>query len=451
VASLQITAIERLESAGEWLAGWGIDFPRIGEASGGHFLSVAGWVVGRHADVARIEILHDSDWLTGMPVLLVRPDVSEYLRLSDPTLRTGFQVALNTIGLPRTFELAVCAHVVDGPLVEFARLRGTLTPPRSSFQPALQPLSVTSLGRTGTTLVMQMLAEHPDVCVHRPFPFETRLGAYWMHALSVLGGPANHSESSHPDRFLGDRLFLGSNPYAQAELPEGSALRSWFSDQAPEELAAFCQRNIEAAYLRIARDQGEGPGLFFAEKNVPTYAPRLLSYLYPGAREIILVRDFRDMICSMMAFDGKRQRRDFQGDDRDGEAFVLRMVADYRRLLATWHERRHSALLLRYEDLIAEPYPSLRRVATYAGIDASPAVLERMVAASRTEGELTRAHRTTEDGQRSVGRHRLEMSEEMLRLCLEVGAEALTELGYATEGGPEASTRPPEGQPRGQA
>jgi Sulfotransferase family len=365
-------------------------------------------------------------------VLLVRPDVTQYLELADQNLATGFQVALNTIGLPRTFELSVWAYLADGPPVEFARLRGTHTLLRSPFRPAMQPLSVTSLGRTGTTLLMQMLAEHPEICVQRVHPFECRVGAYWMHVLTVLSGPANHFNSSHPDKFQSERLFVGNNPFAQL-FACGPSLASWFAAEAPEEMAAFCQRNIDAAYLRLARDQGEAPGRYFAEKNNPTYAPRLLAHVYDGAKEIILVRDFRDMICSMLAFDWKRQSRNFQRDDFDVDAFAFRIVEDYRQLLATWDERRDTALLLRYEDLIADPHASLRGVAEYAGIDASPAVIARMVEASRVDDEATRAHRTTDNGPRSVGRYRYDMNEDLRGLCLEIGADLLSRLGYATE------------------
>src|SRR5262249_12685594 len=146
------------------------------------------------------------------------------------------------------------------------------------------------------------------------------------------------------------------------------------------------------------------------------------------------VRDFRDMICSMLAFDAKRQARAFQGDDVDVEAFIFRIVDDVRRLAEAWHERRGTALLLRYEDLVTEPHASLRRVADDAGSDASPAVIERMVETSRRDEDRTRAHRTTDDGPRSIGRYRYDMNEDMRDLCLEIGADLLAGLGYVADG-----------------
>ena len=428
-----MTSIERLSAAAESLTGFAIDLPRVRESIDGHVMDIAGWVVGRHANVVKIEILHDTHWLTSVPMLLVRPDVGSHLDLPEQNLCSGFQTALNTIGLPQTFELSVWAYLADGDPVEFARLRGTHTLLRSPFRPAVQPLSVTSLGRTGTTLLLSMFAEHPEICVHRVHPFETRFGAYWMHVLTVLSGPANHYHSSHPDRFQGERLVIGNNPYAQFDMPSGPALRSWFNTEMSEELAAFCQRNIDAAYLRIARDQGEPPPRFFAEKNTPTYAARLLAHVYDGAKEVVLVRDFRDMICSMLAFDWKRQTRDFQRDDVEVEAFIVRIVEEFRQLVTTWVERRDSALLLRYEDLMTDPQASLRRVAEYAGIDASAGVIGRMVEMGRLDDETTRAHRTSDNGRQSVGRYRYDMNEDLRGLCLEIGGDLLSRLGYATE------------------
>ena len=113
-------------------------------------------------------------------------------------------------------------------------------------------------------------------------------------------------------------------------------------------------------------------------------------------------------------------------------------MEEFRQLVAAWAERRDSALLLRYEDLIAEPQASLRRVAEYAGIDASAAVIERMIETTSRDDETTRAHRTTDNGSRSVGRYRYDMNEDLRGLCLEIGGDLLSRLGYATE--PQGTT-----------
>jgi hypothetical protein len=78
-----MTSIEYLPAAAEWLSGCVIDLPRVGDPADGHVLELAGWVVGRHTPVATVEILHDTHWLTGTPVLLVRPDVTRIW--SSPT------------------------------------------------------------------------------------------------------------------------------------------------------------------------------------------------------------------------------------------------------------------------------------------------------------------------------------------------------------------------------
>jgi hypothetical protein len=375
--------------------------------------------------------------LASVAVLVDRPDVARHLGLPDDYQPTGFQLWVNTIGLPQTFELSLWARLADGWAIEFARLRGTASLPRSSFRPTLLPLSVTSLRRTGTTLLMGMLAEHPEIGVRRRYPFDARLGAHWMQVLAALSGPSGPFASSHPDQFQDERLAAVNSLNTLHQ--EDPTLPSWFAADAPEELVALCQRSLETAYLRIARLQGESPGRYFAEKNGPTYSTRLLTQLYDGAREIVLVRDFRDLICSMLAIDRKRRMRTFQRDDTV-DAFIIRVVDEFRQLAAAWSERRHSALLVRYEDLITHPHMSLQRIAKYAGIDASPPVLEQMVAFRRVANQATLAHRTTNDGLLSVGRYRYDLDEHQIGLCHEVGGDLLPRLGYADEASANPST-----------
>ena len=79
----------------------------------------------------------------------------------------------------------------------------------------------------------------------------------------------------------------------------------WGSDHVAD-LATFAQQRIDAVYRQVAA-LGDGRAEFFAEKCLPEgNVPQLLRELYPDAREVFLVRDFRDMLCSIRAFNEKR-------------------------------------------------------------------------------------------------------------------------------------------------
>jgi hypothetical protein len=45
------------------------------------------------------------------------------------------------------------------------------------------------LGRTGSTWLMRLLGQHPEVLVYRPFEYEPRLVSYWIEVLRRLGHP----------------------------------------------------------------------------------------------------------------------------------------------------------------------------------------------------------------------------------------------------------------------
>ena len=64
----------------------------------------------------------------------------------------------------------------------------------SAFTPSMQPIMVTSPGRSGSTWLMRMLAEHPDIIVHERFPYETHVCSYWMHFIQVLATPVDTSQ-----------------------------------------------------------------------------------------------------------------------------------------------------------------------------------------------------------------------------------------------------------------
>ena len=190
-----------------------------------------------------------------------------------------------------------------------------------------------------------------------------------------------------------------------ARLPDAK-LQAWMMRGHVEELAQMAQQRIDSTYAQVASfDPGRSPR-HFVEKFLPDNSiPQLAWELYPEAREIFLVRDFRDMLCSMRSYDAKRG---IQGFGRDGveseEVYIREMLGTtVKTMLESWHRRAERAHLVRYEDLILEPEQTLRGALEYVGVDASPSTVRSILERSSKQ---TADMRGTPDDGRTGGIHR---------------------------------------------
>ena len=180
-----------------------------------------------------------------------------------------------------------------------------------------------------------------------------------------------------------DLWSIGSNPYADDRVYEQPPLAEWLAGDYVERLAAFCQQTIDDWYGKLAEMQAQPDALYFAEKHMwPDYLAPLTWELYPEAKELFLVRDFRDMALSILAFDRKRG---FAGFGRPEGVTDIEYVRGVLReltlgLTAAWRERGEHAHLLRYEDLAGDPGGSLTALFGYLGIDASATTVESVIA-----------------------------------------------------------------------
>ena len=99
--------------------------------------------------------------------------------------------------------------------------------------------------------------------------------------------------------------------------------------------AARSRRSARAGSRRSTRRSRPGPERraprFFAEKYRADRIPEMMWELYPRAREVILVRDFRDMVASMFAYNAKRGREGFRRDRFDDDAqYVVKQIKGER-------------------------------------------------------------------------------------------------------------------------
>ena len=168
-------------------------------------------------------------------------------------------------------------------------------------------------------------------------------------------------------------------------------------------------------------------------------------------RVIYLLRDGRD---AMVSYFQMRQRR-------KGDVDFLEMVQTGRNLFpCKWHEHvqawlknpfQAELLVMKFEDLKADPIPQLERLCQFARLDRSRQHLELVTASCSFENLQSREKRMgrtidkpwKDEGlffrRGEVGSHRDEMPPEVQRAFLAEAAATLREVGYAV---PESSQIP---------
>jgi hypothetical protein len=435
-ALVEVTEVTEAPLDAERLRGFAVDRPSPGTREGSsatHSIELAGWALGRDSRVVAIEVsTRDSTPLIELPLGAERPDVAAAHAGAPGADTSGFHAWVSTLGLPPAFELRLCAVQENGARVELASVRGRRRALEARFEPRIQPLMVTTLARTGSTILVRLLGSHPDLLAYRPFQYEPRVARYWMEVLRTLTEPVSYLRQITHAAKPNDRhwwIGLGA-PLPQPLLDPG--LEAWMGAEGVESLATLCQNRIDALYERIASEQGRPDARYFVEKNLPNMVPRLLWELYPGAREIILVRDFRDMVSSMLALNEKRGYAKFGrervGSDREHIEQLGR--TGVKRLLASWRERADRAHLLRYEDLILRPREALEALLTYLGLDSSAATIEAIGSGLAETTPDSERHRTSADPRSSIGRWRNDLNDELQRACESALGPALEAFGY---------------------
>ena len=324
------------------------------------------------------------------------------------------------------------------------RSRYTARRLRTDYVPRIPPLIVNTLGRSGSTWLMQMLASHPQVVVFRRFPYESTPAKYWLHALRVLYRAGELRGVQHPDTF-DDPWWVGNNPYHDDRVYEQDRLSAWFAGAHVESMAASTTEDDR----RLVHDARDHPGpvrrlLLRGEASCgrPTFRTSTWE-LYPRTKEIFLVRDFRDMARSILAFDAKRGfagfgRPEHSSDEEYMRGELRRMVADLLQKLAGEGRPRPSGALRGPGARTARDPDAMLE---YLELDSSPETVGDVLAHGSEEvlslpgfsyeaSEIA-SHRTVPDPNATIGRWQSEGDESLRALAEEVFGDALREFGYA--------------------
>jgi hypothetical protein len=365
--------------------------------------------------------------LRRVPVDGDRPDVVEEHPGPAWSRTSGFFAPLSGLRLEPEFEVDVEVEMDDGTRARLATITGRRAPLRTGLETRIQPIGLTALGRTGSTAVTRLLASHPEIAAYRPFEYEPRVVTYWIDLLEDLSEPAAFRRQITPNGPLTDNWWVG----ARAPFPRRvkDDIQGWLGGDGVEVLAAFCQSRIDGFYERVA-ELGDQPGAgFFVEKLGPRTGT-LLREIYPRSREIFLVRDFRDVLASIFAFNEKRGFQGFGRDRAESDAEYVSewLAASVTAFLHAWRTRSAGACLIRYEGLVREPRETLERVLRHLELEATPPTVDAMLASlAAPEAE---AHRTT-GAEHSIGRWQRDLSDEVREACETALGPALGEFGYA--------------------
>jgi hypothetical protein len=433
VGMIEILEVRPIHGGGDDLLIGFFDAPKGRFVASGYVFPSFGWVLGRNIPAVAIEFVSDGRAIKRAPINVRRPDVAT----SHPdhsTEHCGFMTAVGVLGLPKDFAIEVHVLFADDSRLAWQVIRGRRQPMYADYRPTMNPLLVTSSGRSGSTLLIQLLGYHPQVVCQNPYVDEARYVSYWAHMAKVL---SEAGEFADPIAWAGDLQRLDSvrpNPFYFAGASVEPRVRDWLGSRYVENFATFCRRSCEEYYHRVAIAQGRTRTAYFAEKQSPGLIRDVARELYPETREIIAVRDFRDMLASMIAF-LQKPRTSFVGCT--AATPIETLIADVRSelmlLVNSWKQASKVAHLVRYEELVSQPQKVLDGIFHYLGIPASQEMLREMVQRAFANTSQFDYHRTTDSVESSIGRWRRDLTPELQALCQDAFREPLEAFGYPVQ------------------
>ena len=281
-----------------------------------------------------------------------------------------------------------------------------------------RPVYITSLARSGTTIVTEMLAQHPHLCSHRYSDFPNVWTPYWRNYLlqRTRRSSAGMQERAHQDRIqvnndspeaveevLWMHFFSSRHDATVNQVLDGKIRNSEFD--------RFYQQHI-LKLLAVRRADVDAATRYLAKANYNLSRIRYILSLFPDARFLIPVRDPVHHIASLMrqqalftrasqedprvplqmamsghfefgpervpvnfADDGATQASidDWQ-QGREAEGWARTWAQTYRHvhdLLEEFPDLQKACLLFRYEDLCTRPESLIDTILTHCELPES--------------------------------------------------------------------------------
>jgi hypothetical protein len=281
-----------------------------------------------------------------------------------------------------------------------------------------RPIFVVGCPRSGTTMLQLMLHAHPRIAL----PPETRflLAAYQKRAeFGDLTGTAQRYELA--------RYIVESSQFEDLGLDR---------DETAEAIVAG-PPTLGSAFGIVFRMYSQRFGKPRWGDKRPLYLRHLptILRLFPDAQIINIMRDGRDCVASL-------KETPWKPSDFDTLVDYWAQSADASLLAA----RRYPGDVyhqVRYEDLVADPEPHLRRMCAFLGEDYDPAMSAPNKLASVAVPEYKTWHTLTHQAPTTerIQSWRTRLTEDELRRCEEGFGGRLAKFGYEPSQPVARSTR----------
>jgi Sulfotransferase family len=291
------------------------------------------------------------------------------------------------------------------------------------MQSPLIPIMVSSAGRSGTTLLMQRLSAYPEVVMGQLYPYEVKLTNYYSAAFRVLAAETDRKNSTDPDTMFGEkfRYVIGSNPFTRlgyhGVTSNRRAIERFFEETVPSALAKTFRELIVDYYHILKQDQNKPYARYFVEKSgledVARRGPRIL---FGNVREIVLIRDPRDFLCSAKSF--------WKMTSEPAMRLVLqscKRVEDINQNAGT------DTILVKYEDLVSMPVETMERISDFIGVG------RLKFSDVEADKSLFGIHATSSSPESSIGRWRNDLNEKEIEFCEQRLRSFMDLFGYTTE------------------